>query len=444
MRRNIGRGVLITLGLLAVASIVVPATFVGFSVRMAVHSLVALQTLGACPALAQETLKFEAIPEESLETAEGAGRRIFEESRRAKSGDIMRVGSDIHIEEDEIVRGDVLAIRGDVTVEGEVEGNVVAMGGDVYLQSTARVDGDVVCMGGRMHEEPGATVGGQRVTALDRAGKHGGHPDIDIDVTPEKHWDSDSLDDVFETVIKFLIVLGMAWLLARLASGSTGAALMELRSRPARSLGIGMLIWLLAVPSMVALAFVVVVLCVTIIGIPLAIVALLGYFVFFALLIVWGYTVGAAALGEKVLERRGEAAVNLTRATMAGVILLGSGEVFANILEWLDNFLPLVGILGKVLYAAVVLASIVVTSMGAGAWLHTESTSGTLGRWWRGSSARIRRTAPRPPDPPPTGGAPATPYSTPPPPPMPGAGMGGYTGPAASGPAPGSSSTDPA
>ena len=62
--------------------------------------------------------------------------------------------------------GDVVALGGDVTVAGHVEGDVASMGGDVYLKSSARVDGDVVCMGGKLNEEPGASVGGQRVSGL--------------------------------------------------------------------------------------------------------------------------------------------------------------------------------------------------------------------------------------------------------------------------------------
>src|SRR5205085_9803008 len=88
-----------------------------------------------------------------------------------RTGDVMRVGSDIHIERDEVVKGDVTAVKGDVVVDGHVEGNVISMFGDIYLNSAARVDGDVVCMRGELHEQPGAQVSGQRVTALGGEGR---------------------------------------------------------------------------------------------------------------------------------------------------------------------------------------------------------------------------------------------------------------------------------
>src|SRR5206468_6709846 len=71
-----------------------------------------------------------------------------EPPRVVKSGDIMRVGSDIHVERDEVVHGSVSSIGGDVTVDGHVQGDVTAMRGDIFLGSTARVDGDVVSVGG--------------------------------------------------------------------------------------------------------------------------------------------------------------------------------------------------------------------------------------------------------------------------------------------------------
>jgi len=370
---------------------------------------VALRTLGVAggalvrasvpAAFAQQTLEFKAVPPESLDVPEPPEAPV--PPLRIRSGDIMRVGSDITIAEDQEVQGDVLAIRGDVNVDGRVSGNVVSMGGDVRLSSTARVDGDVVCMGGKLHEEPGATVGGQRVTALDPEGRRSFAPRR-IRIEPD--WDDEGASG---KLIFYLVMLGLVWSLCKIAPGSTGAALASLKARPAASLGLGFLIALLFVPSLIALALVIAILCITIIGIPLALIALLGYFVFFALLVLWGYAVGAAGLGERLLERRGETNPSLTRAAVAGVIAIGGLAIIGSALKWLD-FLPLMGLLSGLVAATVVLGTIVLTSMGAGAWMHTEFTTGTLGRWWRGSSGRMRRTPPPegPATPPPSGGTP--------------------------------------
>jgi hypothetical protein len=288
-------------------------------------------------------------------------------------------------------------------------------------------------------------VGGQRVTALDPDSRSK-YRSRTIHIDPE--WNDRGAAG---KLVFYLVLLGLVWGLCMIAPGSTGAALASLKARPAASLGLGFLVWLLAVPSLIALCLVVAILCITIIGIPLALIALLGYFVFFALLILWGYAVGAAALGERLLERRGETSPSLGRAAIAGVIAIGAVSVLGGgVLKWLD-FIPLMGVLSVVATAVVVLSTIFLTSMGAGAWMHTEFTSGTLGRWWKGSSNRMRRNPPPPPpDAPPSGGTPppppppsgGTPATAPPPPAAP-ADPARYAPPATQSPGFGQSATTP-
>jgi hypothetical protein len=59
---------------------------------------------------------------------------------------------------------DVAALNGSVRVTGVVEGDVLALGGDVALASTARVAGDVFTLGGVIHADPGAEIGGRAVS----------------------------------------------------------------------------------------------------------------------------------------------------------------------------------------------------------------------------------------------------------------------------------------
>jgi cytoskeletal protein CcmA (bactofilin family) len=440
--KRLPRRILSIAALLIVAAAVI-ATNARRESPIGVHSLTTLVSaaaqLGVTPALAQESLEFKTVPAESLDAQRSeddvrrSSRVITGHTLRIKSGDIMRVGSDVTIAEDQEVQGDVLAIRGDVIVDGHVEGNVVSMGGDIRLSETARVDGDVVCMGGKLHEEPGAVVGGQRVTALDPDSRSK-YRSRTIHIDPE--WNDRGAAG---KLVFYLVLLGLVWGLCMIAPGSTGAALASLKARPAASLGLGFLVWLLAVPSLIALCLVVAILCITIIGIPLALIALLGYFVFFALLILWGYAVGAAALGERLLERRGETSPSLGRAGIAGVIAIAAVSILSSVLKWLD-FIPLMGVLSALTTAVVVLGTIVLTSMGAGAWMHTEFTSGTLGRWWKGSSNRMRRNPPPPPpDAPPSGGTPPPP----PPPPAAPADPARYAPPATQSPGFGQSATTP-
>jgi hypothetical protein len=134
---------------------------------------------------AAETMKFQQVSPESAQSVErrhvhvgpsGTTTDDVPEPPEApeppptpevsRGGDVVRIGSDIHVERGQVVEGDVFTLRGDITVDGHVKGNVATTGGDVHLGPTAKVDGDVMCIGGELTEDPGAVVLGQRVTAL--------------------------------------------------------------------------------------------------------------------------------------------------------------------------------------------------------------------------------------------------------------------------------------
>ncbi len=82
---------------------------------------------------------------------------------RQKDSDIFRFWGDVTIEPDEIIKGAVVTVRGTIEVKGEVDGDVVAVFGNVELDSSAYVDGDVVSVGGKIHRENSATVEGDIV-----------------------------------------------------------------------------------------------------------------------------------------------------------------------------------------------------------------------------------------------------------------------------------------
>ena len=412
--------------------------------------------LGARNASAgQEVLKFKPVSPESAselesqrsgrperssdeEPAPGAAPLPPEPPRpevAGRTGDIMRIGSDVHVERDQVVAGDLMAIGGDVTVDGHVEGDLVALGGDVDLHSTARVDGDVVCMGGQLREDPGAAVGGKRVTGAGLRSMRGFHGRAAREALRHMEGGAEAgavrrSGHVAASLVWLFVLLGVAWGFAALAPGRTGAAAEVLERAPALSLGLAALVCALIVPSLIALCLVVAILCITIIGIPIAIAALFGYFVFLGLLWVWGYAVAMQAVGGWVLRRSRRAADvampgsappahSLERRAVAGVLLV-SGAGFAG--EFLKMFWfapPLPGI-GTFISVVSIVASSLAAAMGGGAWLRSEFTTGTLGRWWRGRRPASEATVPNMPSPAPTPGmvaadpGPAAPPSSPP------------------------------
>ncbi|MDZ7331486.1 MAG: DUF5686 family protein [candidate division KSB1 bacterium] len=89
--------------------------------------------------------------------------RKYLKHHKQKDSGIVRFWGDVVIEPDEFIRGDVVTLRGTVRVKGEVDGSVVALFGNVELDSTAQVTGDVVSVGGKIYRSRLAKVNGDMV-----------------------------------------------------------------------------------------------------------------------------------------------------------------------------------------------------------------------------------------------------------------------------------------
>jgi hypothetical protein len=397
-------------------------------VTMAKAAVALFEAAGPGWAVAQvTTLPFKSMPPESVSTLERdrpASHRVRvsveipevpavpevsevpeapesppEPGHVTRSGDLARVGNNIHIEQDEVVRGDVTAIRGDVTVDGTVHGAVVSIAGDIYLNATARVDGDVVCLVGELHEEPGAYVSGERVTAL--SGSHGERVARSLSASGshrDRGWGWGGLK-VFGALMRLLIAIGLTVLVAWLFQGRIALGTETLKRQPALSLGIGALVHALFIPSIVALALVMVLLCITIVGIPLALAALVGYLLFFAVFWIFGLAVGAAVVGERIAAKRGVTALPLWKSAMLGVLVVMGAGFAGNVLAITE--VPGLGGLGKLTVVLSVIALVFMGLMGGGAWLKWEFTEGLFGQWrgrWQGRNAA--RVPPAPYGPP--------------------------------------------
>ncbi|HTM57945.1 MAG TPA: hypothetical protein VL123_05960 [Candidatus Udaeobacter sp.] len=345
------------------------------------------------------------------------------------ASEMMRIGSDIHVDKDQVVEGDVVAISGDVHVDGHVKGSVQSFGGDVYLGSTARVDGDVAAVKGELHEEPGAYVGGQRVTALSRRPIHSRiHHMMDDDLIAKplrEMW------RFMRTLAWLLVMLGLVWLVLRIAPGRTDVAVSLLKRETAASLGIGLLMWVLIVPSIIALCLVVAILCITIIGIPVAIAALLAYVVLFVVLMFWGFIVGAAWLGSQTRGRPFGAIPPGGGTTLRYALIGVTAVIGLRAVGHLIGMIPFFGFLGGFLVVVGWILSWTVGTLGSGALLRSEFASGHLGRWWRGRTPQPIVPTPAPAGAPGIvpGNMPPVASAPPPPPPPPPAEPGAFAGP---------------
>lgn len=80
--------------------------------------------------------------------------------RRSHGGDLISAFQRLTIPKDDFVRGDVLVIGDDLRVEGEVNGEVVCLFGDIRLTKTAICQRNVLAAGGRIDRHRNARVYG--------------------------------------------------------------------------------------------------------------------------------------------------------------------------------------------------------------------------------------------------------------------------------------------
>ncbi|MGD9402627.1 MAG: hypothetical protein PVF95_10210 [bacterium] len=193
--------------------------------------------------------------------------------------DVVRIGNDVHVPEGQVVEGDAVAIMGDVRVDGYVEGDAVAVGGSLIVGPRGRIDGDGVSVGGSVEKE-GGVIRGETVSVGFGSWNHG--PGF-------------MMSSFFSAGRRFVLLI--MWLVIVIV---LGALLIAVVRRPVDIVSdrvrkeaffnglIGLLVWALFIPVLVLLV-------VTIIGIPIAI--LLPFV--FAIMMLLGFIGVAAATGGK-------------------------------------------------------------------------------------------------------------------------------------------------
>lgn len=220
-----------------------------------------------------------------------AGEDFTVEEGEVIDGDIELTGGDLTI--NGVVNGDASVVGGDLYIYGTVNGDAVNVGGCIYLKEGAILNGDAVTIGGCTYIDDGTTFTGKEVTIGD---------DIDIDLPgpifkgfefAENPMFERILDAVKE-VFFFLFLLFVGLLITVFMTRQTDNISEHMMQEFPRSS-------LLGLALLVASPIVIVVLCVTIIGIPVAFLygfalMLLGIlaFVIFSK-IIGGKLVGASA-----------------------------------------------------------------------------------------------------------------------------------------------------
>lgn len=205
---------------------------------------------------------------------------------------IVRMFSDAEVLSGERIEGDVVAVFGDVLVEGQVSGNVVAVFGSVRMEPGSRIDGDAVAVGGVLDQPSGAAVGGESVS---------------LGFLPI-HWGAPSLGTMFGVVfLCWLVSMFVGWILMLLFPARMIRTAITASQRTGGSLVLGLF-------SGPLLIIAIVLLLVTVIGVPIAFLLPIVY-----LMALWAGQLSLTyALGCRILRRP------LNGGGMLGPLVAGS------------------------------------------------------------------------------------------------------------------------
>lgn len=245
-------------------------------------------------------------------------RRPGRPSFDRRHGDRVRIGGDITVSHDEVIDGDVVSVGGSVRVDGDVQGDVVSVGGNVTLGPDSVIEKNVTVVGGRLIREAGAEVRGKaqevRVPGLEFGSWTWRR-------NPVGSWWSSMLGSAFAfvgTLARVAVLCLLAMLVVLFGRGYMERAGQVAVTSSLKAGAVGFFAQLLFLPLLV---ITIVVLVMTIVGIPLL---LLLPFAVLALAVIGlvGFTGVAYQVGGIAVGRFGGPEHNPYAVTAAGVLLL--------------------------------------------------------------------------------------------------------------------------
>ncbi len=272
--------------------------------------------------------------------------------RRIIGSEIVTTGNDAVVESDERVTGNVVVLLGDATILGQVDGDVVVVGGSLTLADEAVVKGNAVTVFGTSRRDETAKVEGNVVTV--------GVAGISSDDGLNRFVGSGA------TGLLVLLPLGVLFGLTLLTVALVPAWRLEvvanrLSMQPGRSLLVG-LGWLVLGHFMFVV--VVAVLAMTIIGIPLALMLGLAYIVLG--LVALGTVAGR--VGKRLCAGRFQDRLQSLGCIAAGLFVILSPAILGAIL----TAIPALSGFGKMLELLAVVAQLPIYCLGVGAILDSR------------------------------------------------------------------------
>jgi len=253
----------------------------------------------------------------------------------AEEKSIIKIGSDVVIEEGRKVRN-VVTIGGQITVSGNVDNHIVAVGGSVVLTKTASVGGNIVSLGGVIVTARDSQVGGN-LMEINSSNLY----DI-LSTAMSTEWEGWSWIFAVISLSFFFVIMVVALLIVALLPKPVRVIADEIRENTFKVVLCGLLALVLIVP----LALLLTISVVGIALIPLEVILVVCS-------ILLGFIAVGQLIGRKVCRILKRPNPGMIRETFWGLIVL-----------WLIGWLPYIGWMVKAVAIVIGLGATLVTRFG--------------------------------------------------------------------------------
>ena len=286
------------------------------------------------------------------------------ESGQSLDRDLAIFGGQGTLEKDTEVNGDILIAGGTLIVDGEVNGNIVATGGTVYVEKNAEINGDIILAAATLEVDDEADISGNIVKSGDNLDFNISPsdfiPDIRIPTSGISNAFSAGTNFLFNLVWDFLKILalaGLAALVVLLLQKPTERVAESLILQPAVSGGLGLLTLIVAVPLIILLS-------ITIILIPVALVAVLAWI----LAILYGWIAVSLEIGKRVAR--------LLKQDWAAPIAGGIGALLLTLIVSMLDWIPCIGWVFWIVPASFGLGAVLASRFGTQVYGQAVSVEG--------------------------------------------------------------------
>jgi hypothetical protein len=256
-------------------------------------------------------------------------------ARASEDKNIIKIGSDVTIESGMKVRN-VVTIGGQITVDGVVDNNVVAIGGSVVLTKRAVVGGNVLSLGGVIVSARDAQVSGS-LTEINSSNLY-----ETLTAALSSEWEGWSWIFAVISLAIFLVILVVALLIAALLPKPVRIVAEAIRENTFKVVLCGLL-------GLVLIAPLALLLTVSVVGI--ALIPLEVIIVVCSVLL--GFIAVGQLIGGKVLHRFKRPNRGMVRETFWGLIVL-----------WIIGWIPYIGWMVKAVAIVLGLGAVLITRFG--------------------------------------------------------------------------------